>query len=70
VHLKQTLPMLPDELLTMLTADHGLTLKDAKTLISLDDGARTDYYLDVVDQARIRLERKTPEGLGPAVGNW
>lgn len=62
--------MLPDELLTILTMDHGLTLKDAKTLLSLDDGERSDYYLDVVAQVRLRLNQKAPKELDSMVGNW
>ncbi|KAF2426214.1 hypothetical protein EJ08DRAFT_380439 [Tothia fuscella] len=69
-HLKQTLPMLPDEILAMLTTEHGLTLKDAKTLLAADDGDRIDFYLEVLEQVRARLGGKTSHGLGALVGNW
>jgi aspartyl-tRNA(Asn)/glutamyl-tRNA(Gln) amidotransferase subunit B len=71
-HLRTTLPALPDVILTALTTDpsHGLTMKDAKTLLSSEDGDRLEYYLDV----HARLEADTtldqPENLGRAVGNW
>jgi aspartyl-tRNA(Asn)/glutamyl-tRNA(Gln) amidotransferase subunit B len=64
--------MLPDELLSMLTTDslYGLTVKDAKTLLLLDDRERLDYYLDVVAQVQNRIRRDAVPGLGAIVGNW
>ena len=44
-----TLPMLPDELIADLVAK-GLTTNDAKTLASLDDGARLDYFDEVMTE--------------------
>ncbi|KAL8685877.1 MAG: hypothetical protein Q9218_007493 [Villophora microphyllina] len=38
------LPQLPDQTIGELVAQHGLTLKDAKTLVALDEGERLDYY--------------------------
>jgi aspartyl-tRNA(Asn)/glutamyl-tRNA(Gln) amidotransferase subunit B len=53
---------------------YGLTAKDAITLFSLDDGARLDYYLVVVDtQAEhyAKLEEDVSlESIGKATGNW
>ena len=37
---------MPDELIAGLVLD-GLTIKDAKTLVSLDNGERLDYFNDV-----------------------
>jgi len=49
-HLRNTLPTLPDALLSDLTTSptHALPSKDAKTLLQLDDGDRLDYYLSVL----------------------
>jgi aspartyl-tRNA(Asn)/glutamyl-tRNA(Gln) amidotransferase subunit B len=71
-HLRKTLPMLPDELLAMLTSDpsHGLTMKDAKTLISQDDGDRLEYYMNVLDHVQAEMGSETANGLGEKVGNW
>lgn len=46
--LKDTLPQLPDDVVNDLTLNYGLTLKDAKTLATLEDGQRLDYYDEVV----------------------
>ncbi|KAL8806252.1 MAG: hypothetical protein Q9200_005113 [Gallowayella weberi] len=46
-----TLPQLPDSIVEELTRS-GLTIKDAKTLVELDDGMRLDYY----DLARAEFE--------------
>jgi aspartyl-tRNA(Asn)/glutamyl-tRNA(Gln) amidotransferase subunit B len=64
--------MLPDELLTMLVADtfHGLTIKDAKTLVSLDDGDRLEYYMDVLNHVQADMGHEKANGLGEKVSNW
>lgn len=57
----------------MLTEDstHGLTMKDARTMISLDDGDRLEFYLQTLalikaeDSAKI-ISNKT----GKLVANW
>jgi hypothetical protein len=41
--------MLPDESIQELVSVVGLTIKDAKTLVSLDGGERLDYYDEVLD---------------------
>ncbi|EEA27032.1 hypothetical protein TMatcc_004689 [Talaromyces marneffei ATCC 18224] len=73
--LKDTLPALPDQLLSMLIgSSYGLSLEDAKPLVELDDGARLEYYQDVVD-ALLAL-RHGEDGdtanklLGRAAANW
>ncbi len=71
-HVKETLPMLPDEVLHLLTTSpkYSLTEKDARILISFEDGDRAEYYLDVVERAeqlcKSDQERKK---LGKAAGN-
>ncbi|EPS29823.1 hypothetical protein PDE_04773 [Penicillium oxalicum 114-2] len=51
--LRESLPTSPDSLVAKLTGpEYGLSIDDAKPLIELDDGARLEYYLDVVDILR------------------
>lgn len=40
--------MLPDECLAKLVDKYGLSTKDAKTLMVLDNGDRLDYFYDVI----------------------
>ena len=46
-HIENFIPDLPDDILKNLTMHSGLTSKDAKTLMILDDGERLDYFDDV-----------------------
>ena len=46
-HIENSIPDLPDDILKDLTTYSGLTPKDAKTLMVLDDGERLDYFDDV-----------------------
>jgi aspartyl-tRNA(Asn)/glutamyl-tRNA(Gln) amidotransferase subunit B len=63
--------MFLDQLLHILTADCGLTEKDARTLISLDDGERLEYYLETVDVVSKQLgEEATPTVIRRQIGNW
>ena len=48
-YITTTLPRLPDKLIYELVEICGLTLKDAKTLVELDDGARLDFYDEVLE---------------------
>lgn len=47
-HLRKTLPILPDESIDELVNDLEITLKDAKTIVALDDGERLDYFHEVM----------------------
>ena len=47
-HLRATLPELPDETVSRAMQDFDLSLKDAKTLVTLDDGERLEYCAKVV----------------------
>lgn len=78
-HIVHTMPVVPDQTLEMLTtAPYYLTTKDAKTIMSLDDGSRVDYYLDVVDDMRSRLMSMdgsdftgtSATAVGKTAGNW
>jgi len=57
----------------MLAKSYGLTTKDAITLLSMDDGERLEYYLDVI-RCLVRQtehEKDVPlETLGKITGNW
>ena len=75
-HLTKSLPTLPDTLLAMLTDSEGyaLTTTDARILLSVDDGARLDYYQDVVDKLRgtqgAAVTVRTLADTGKLVANW
>lgn len=66
--LRDGMPTLPDESLKLLTEEpYSLTMKDAKTLISLDNGDRLEYYLQVVD---LCAGRTNVSGVGKMAANW
>lgn len=48
-HLKTTMGVLPDAELKSLTEDYGLCMKDALSLVALDNGYRADYFYTTVD---------------------
>ena len=48
-HLQSTLGILPEEEIGLLVSDYGLTAKDAKSLVSLNDGYRVEYFRNIVD---------------------
>ena len=51
--LRESIPTAPDALLTLLVgSEFSLPIEDAKPLIELDNGARLEYYHDVVDILR------------------
>lgn len=75
--------MLPDESIDHLVNTFGLTLKDAKTLVSLDDGARLDYFDGILTElgqpaenikelSQNTLEDAIPQYVkyGKTVANW
>jgi aspartyl-tRNA(Asn)/glutamyl-tRNA(Gln) amidotransferase subunit B len=70
-HLKQSLPQLPDTIVDTLTQEYGLTTKDAGTLLSFDDGARLDYFHDVLYHLQeIGLPSVGKAESGRVAGNW
>ena len=71
-HLRATLPELPDNTVERVRTHYGLTLKDAKTIVSLDDGERLEFLEEVVQLLTDRLGRPETElaGLGKLTGNW
>lgn len=72
--LNDTLPTSPDKLVELLLSpEYGLPIEDAKPLIELEDGARLEYYQDVVDIVRGLQQDEDPKtiaDLGRTVGNW
>ncbi|KAE8328851.1 Glutamyl-tRNA amidotransferase subunit B, mitochondrial [Aspergillus sergii] len=72
--LANTLPTSSDELIGLLTGkEYGLSIEDAKPLVELEDGARLEYYQDVVDILRDLQQDQDPKsrgGLARAAGNW
>lgn len=71
-HLQTTLPELPDDAIARVQQQYGLTSKDAKTLLALDNGERLEFMEETVD-----ILRKSPvqadgrnANIGKLVGNW
>ncbi|KAL6721028.1 hypothetical protein ACLMJK_000128 [Lecanora helva] len=65
------LPQLPEDAVAELVDQH-VTLKDAKTLVSLDDGERLDYFDEVVMLCETELAKLNvqPKALNRTVANW
>jgi aspartyl-tRNA(Asn)/glutamyl-tRNA(Gln) amidotransferase subunit B len=55
-HLEESLAVLPDSELDTLINDFGLTAKDALSIISLDNGARVQYFYKVLDMIDQRMQ--------------
>ena len=55
-----------------LVDKYGLSMKDARTLVSLDAGNRLDYFYTVVSQLVNEDESNSEEQaeIGRVVGNW
>jgi aspartyl-tRNA(Asn)/glutamyl-tRNA(Gln) amidotransferase subunit B len=80
-HLRKTLPELPDQTVIRVQETYGLSLKDAKTLVSLDDGDRLEFLeetvrlvLDVISTRGASREDKSlgavRQHYGRIAGNW
>lgn len=70
-HISGSLPQLPALMIDSLVND-GLTVKDAKTLVSLDAGQRLDYF-DEVRESRPGLKGLSPSRqreLVRMIANW
>lgn len=72
--LERALPSSPDSLIALLVGpEYGLPIEDAKPLIELDNGARLEYYQEVVDELRTlqaEADTKTRAALARMAGNW
>jgi len=73
-HLRANLPVLPDRVVDVLVEKYGLSVKDAGTLLSFDNGDRLEYFFEVTNQlARARATKPSDprfSTLGKATGNW
>ena len=71
-HLRTTLPELPDDVVTRVQQQYGLTSKDAKTLLVLDNGERLEFMEETVHILRNRPypAEGTNAKTGKLVGNW
>ncbi|KAI9738299.1 MAG: hypothetical protein M1834_008797 [Cirrosporium novae-zelandiae] len=72
-HLRTSLPVMPDEEVRQLVEDssYGVNNKDAKTLVELDDGARLEYYKDVVEILQSRITNLVLlKKAGRMAANW
>lgn len=69
-HISKTLPRLPDSSVDELVFLFGLTLKDAKTLTSIDDGARLDYFDGVLEALNRRYPDSEHIRHAKIVANW
>lgn len=70
--LAEGLPLLPDPQMHILRSGYGLSVEDAKPMMELDDGARLEYYRDVVDilHASPDLDERSRATLARMAGNW
>ena len=83
-HLRSTLGVLPEQEIELLVSDYGLTAKDAKSLVSLNDGHRVEYFRNVVDHLiewapgqgvasstnNVAANLLVQKRLGKLAGNW
>ncbi|KXL47788.1 hypothetical protein M433DRAFT_131778 [Acidomyces richmondensis BFW] len=69
---KKTLPPLPDETVAYLKNYYGLSEKDAKTFVDLDEGERIDFLEQVVKcmNDRAGIEKADQIKIGRLAGNW
>ncbi|KAG8409815.1 hypothetical protein J3458_018896 [Metarhizium acridum] len=61
-HLRTSLAVLPDAELDTLINDFGLTAKDALSLITLDNGARAQYFYKVLDGLDRKMQVELADG--------
>jgi aspartyl-tRNA(Asn)/glutamyl-tRNA(Gln) amidotransferase subunit B len=69
-HLQSTLGVLPDKEISILNETYGLTIKDAMSLVSLNEGGRVEYFRNVVDQLVLLSGDEDLRRLGRLAGNW
>jgi len=71
-HITKTLPNLPDRELRILVDGYGLSVKDAKTLVGLDDGDRLDYFYAIIDYLKNQGDGHLTDyrEYGKMVANW
>lgn len=71
-HLRLTLPELPDETVERVVKSYGLSLKDAKTIVGLDDGDRLEFMEETSAILKEKLDTagKDDHRFGKLAGNW
>jgi aspartyl-tRNA(Asn)/glutamyl-tRNA(Gln) amidotransferase subunit B len=71
-HLRSTLPELPGVTVERVQRMYGLSAKDAKTIVSQDDGDRLEYMEETIQLLSEKLGDSTQDQLklGKNVGNW
>jgi aspartyl-tRNA(Asn)/glutamyl-tRNA(Gln) amidotransferase subunit B len=71
-HLRSTMPELPDVTVERVQKTYGLSAKDAKTIVSQDDGDRLEYMEETIQLLGQKLGDSTQDQLkvGKNVGNW
>lgn len=71
-HLRFTLPELPDITVERVQKTYGLSVKDAKTIVSQDDGDRLEYMEETIQLLGQLLVDSNQDQLklGKNVGNW
>ncbi|OBT68984.1 hypothetical protein VE03_01411 [Pseudogymnoascus sp. 23342-1-I1] len=70
--LSETLGTLPDAEIAILTEQYGISIKDALSLVGLENGARAEYFYAVAEELRA-LNPAPTEGIDPLArkaGNW
>ncbi|OQO29244.1 hypothetical protein B0A51_05458 [Rachicladosporium sp. CCFEE 5018] len=68
--LRSSLPELPDATIGRVQREYGLTEKDARTIVALDDGDRLDFMEATVELLHPRLIDIDDLKLGRLAGNW
>lgn len=73
-HLRETMPELAEETVERVVKEYGLSEKDAKTVVGLDDGERLEFMEETVEVLTKMMMMQDPEQsvhpLGKVVGNW
>ncbi|KAH6847238.1 GatB/GatE catalytic domain-containing protein [Chaetomium sp. MPI-CAGE-AT-0009] len=69
-HLASSLGVLPDAEIDDLVESYDLSAKDAVSLMTLDDGARVEYFYNVLDALQDRLGLATYDKCALLAANW
>lgn len=69
-HLEATLGVLPDKEIDILVDEYGLTVKDAMSLVALEDGGRVEYFRNVVEEFLLLSPDEDLTRFGRLCGNW
>lgn len=69
-HLQASLGVLPDEEINILVEEYGLTVKDAMSLVALNDGGRVEYFRNTVDEYLALSPNGDLKEASRLCGNW